>query len=673
MGNQQTQSYNYGDFIGEERPGETRILRNPFTINKPLFSNNKLNLPSMYQAFEHSIRTFPNNNFLGTRKKLAENKYGAYEWKTYKEIEELVVKLCKGMTKNNFCPEIINEDKAFKFLGIYSKNREEWVITDLACQLNSITVVTIYDTLGLNALEFIFNQTQLTTLLLENNCLIKIMKLKAEQKTGAIKNLIAIDPFDKETETKCMELGLNLFSYEEILNQGIDYEMEFNKSTGDTILTFCYTSGTTGNPKGAMISNRSIMSGMHDMISIGFILNERDIYLSYLPLAHIMEQLLLGANIYASCSIGFYSGNATRISEDAIALKPTFFLGVPRVFQKFYELMTEKLNKLTGFKKKLAQRAIKEKLEDYDKYGKLTHPIYDLLVFNKTKAALGGNVKWMLVGSAPMQPEVIKFLRIAFCCPIVEGYGQTENCAGVLISHESDRNVGHLGGPTPGCEIKLVDCPEFGYYSTDINPITKQNEPRGEICVRGPLVFNGYYKDIEKTKEALDEEGWLHSGDIGVILRNQGNAIKIIDRVKNIFKLSQGEYVAPEKIENCLNQSKYVYQLFVYGESLHSYLVGILSPERSACVTFLKSIGIEATSENIEDYFTNKELKDEIIKDMEIIGRKNDLKGFELIKKIYLTNEPFSVENNLLTPTMKIKSSEARKRFGKQIQEMYSL
>ena len=157
-------------------------------------------------------------------------------------------------------------------------------------------------------------------------------------------------------------------------------------------------------------------------------------------------------------------------------------------------------------------------------------------------------MRFMLVGSAPMDPYLMNFLQCAFSCKIVEGYGQTEDCAGVLISSQYDRVCQHLGGPGWNGEAKLVDVEELDYHSTDVDPETGISHPRGELCIRGPLLFKGYLDDEENTNKAIDKDGWLHTGDVAMVLTEHGNAIRVIDRVKNIFKLSQGEYVAPEKL-----------------------------------------------------------------------------------------------------------------------------
>ncbi|KAF5826297.1 hypothetical protein DUNSADRAFT_3709 [Dunaliella salina] len=232
---------------------------------------------------------------------------------------------------------------------------------------------------------------------------------------------------------------------------------------------------------------------------------------------------------------------------------------------------------------------------------------YDALVFSKIKARLGGEVKTMTSGSAPISDEVMFFLRICFGATVMEGYGLSESTSGIVISHPEDYTAGHVGAPMPSAEIKLIDIPEMNYYNTD------QPYPRGEVCARGPTIFQGYYKDPQQTAEVLDKDGWLHTGDVGMWL--PGGRLKIIDRKKNIFKLSQGEYIAPEKIENIYLRSPMVAQAFVYGDSLRPQLVAIVVPDPEVLLPWAQERGLGT---NLRALCGNPHVKEAVFKSMQV-------------------------------------------------------
>ena len=257
-----------------------------------------------------------------------------------------------------------------------------------------------------------------------------------------------------------------------------------------------------------------------------------------------METLIFALIMTHGRTFPLYSGNPRNLTEDAKILKPTIMTSVPRVYQRVFEGIQSVISKKSKLEQAIFNKAIEIKIKDFKETGILTNPFLDTLIFKKIRDILGGRMRFMLVGSAPMDPYLMNFLQCAFSCKIVEGYGQTEDCAGVLISSQYDRVCQHLGGPGWNGEVKLVDVDELDYHSTDVDPETGISHPRGELCVRGPLLFKGYLDDEENTKKAIDKDGWLHTGDVAMVLTEHGNAIKIIDRVKNIFKLSQGEYVA---------------------------------------------------------------------------------------------------------------------------------
>ena len=668
----------YSVFCTEKKEGETPIMRHPDMANKELQKVNRFGVRTTWEALENNIRIGKGNiNMVGYRKRISKDNFEKkYSWITYQYMYETCINFAKGIELLKLCPLFHSKISGdFKFLGIYSKNRVEWIVAYLGSHANNATVVTIYDTLGEKAMEYIFWQTELETILIEACSLAKIIKLVKEKRTNKLKNLIVVDSEDEPNLLEELKnLGINIYKFDDIIEKGKTegQNIILSPAKPESICTICYTSGTTGNPKGAMVSHQALESTIDCMDHTGFEYFKDDIYLSFLPYAHIMETLIFALIMTHGRTFALFSGNIRNLVEDMQICKPTIMTSVPRVFQRIHTEIMKNLTKQSKLTQNLFHMALNKKIKDFKETGILTNPLLDSLIFKKVRNVLGGRMRFMLVGSAPMDPELMNFLQCSLSCKIVEGYGQTEDCAGVLISSQYDRVCQHLGGPGFNSEIKLVDVEELDYRSTDIDITTGISHPRGELCVRGPLLFKGYLDDEENTKKAIDKDGWLHTGDVAMVLTEHGNAIRVIDRVKNIFKLQQGEYVAPEKIENVLTDSPYIEQIFVHGDSLQNYLIAIIVPNKAHIIEFLKKKGIECDVNNCQNYYENEELKIDILKDLENIGRKADFKGFEIIKKIYLSPEPFTVENDLCTPTLKVRRHVAKKYFANKIKELYN-
>jgi long-chain acyl-CoA synthetase len=680
MGASLLKNVKYAEFVGEPKEGETAILRNPDVAKGELTQTMQFGCKTVLESFERNLKKNRHkNNFIGYRKKINKNELEKkFTWITYEEANELLTNFCLGLNVKNLCPVIdIEKEGPYRFLGIYSRNKKEWLLSFLGAMKDSITIVTIYETLGDLAVEYILEQTQLTTIVIELKALKKILELAKENKISKLKNLIVIEKEDdEETCKKLEELGLNIYSWEEIVENGKNegQNIILNNAKADDICEINYTSGTTGHPKGVKVTHNNIVVGTDVGELIGLNATTKDLYISYLPYAHIMETLIITYAFNHGVPIGIYNGSASKLIEDIQILKPTCICAVPRIFQRIYDAIMQKVNSQPLIIRKIFQKAIQIKMKDYEETGIYKNILFDNLIFKEVRKSLGGRVRFMLVGSAPVDGYLLNFLRCSLSLEIMEGYGQTEDVAGVLLTNTCDPVPNHLGGPGWWTEVKLVDQPELGYTSKNIDKETGKSRPSGEICVRGAALFKGYFRDPEKTKEAIDEDGWLHSGDIGMIIPEHGNAIRIVDRVKNIFKLQQGEYISPEKVENIYETCKYIEQIFVYGNSLKNYLVCIVHPKENDIINYLKNKGInDVDINNCKDYFDNKDLKDEIIKEMDSHGRKFGLKGFELPKKIYLFKDKFSVENQIITPTMKIKRHIAKKIFEKQINEMYEI
>lgn len=649
--------------------GQSHVYRNPDTVKELVDKIVGLENAQSYQdVLLNSFKKFAKNNLHGTRVVKPDGTLGEYKWKTYEQAALIAKNVGSGVVEHDLAPLVTNdEDKVeFRPVGIYAKNREEWLQTDYASVLYGFCLIPLYDTLGPDVVEYIHNQSKFSTIFCATNYLDKLL---AQKKKSQLKDLRAIVVFDDITEEKrsaAKDLGVKVFTFKELYDLGASLgdKHPYAKLTKDDLYTICYTSGTTGDPKGVMVTHRNILSLLAGVESHpDYQMKSTDIYFSFLPLAHTMERSVSAVMLSRGASIGYYGGDTQKLKEDFPVLKPTILVLVPRILSRIYNAFQAEIAKITGVKKALVERAIKVKLENFKKHALLTHKIYDSLVFKKMRELFGGNVRLMLTGSAPIEPQIIDFLRIAVSCYFTQGYGQTESNAASFLTKCNDWNSGVVG-IVKNLEFKVVDIPDMNYTSKDTDE-NKVPHPRGEICMRGGTVFKGYYRNPEKTAEAIDSEGWLHTGDIGVVFPN--GAIKIIDRKKNLFKLAQGEYVAPEKIENILAISELVAEVFVHGDSLKTYCIGIIYPAEPQLKKFAEGLGVTGTTEEL---CKNEKVKTEYLAKLAALSKEKGLNSLETIKGLYLSPVSFATKD-LLTPSLKVKRHDARLAFAAEIKAIY--
>lgn len=525
-------------------------------------------------------------------------------------------------------------------------------------------MVALYDTLGPDAIEYITNEAQIEFIVVTKNNIRSLISLK--DKISSIKYVISMD---EDVELKDIEdakmYGVTIQTFKQVEKLGESVTKPSIMPAASDIATICYTSGTTGVPKGAVLTQANCVASIYgaaNSCDVGTLtpIRKNDVHISYLPLSHVFERIAQGVVIYKGGSIGYYQGDNNKLMDDAAELKPTVFFSVPRIFNRIYDKVLAGINAKGGLTKKLFNIAYNAKRANLD--FTVTHWLYDRLVFKKIRNLLGGRVRFILSGSAPIDAEVIDFIKICFSVNMHEAYGQTENFAGGCVTVAGDNTSNVVGAPIPCNEFKLVDVPNMNYLSTD------KPYPRGEVCVRGNSIMREYYKSPQKTAETIDSEGWLHTGDIGLL--DNANRIAIIDRLKNIFKLSQGEYVAPEKIEGTYQKHELIGQAFIYGDSKQSQLVSVVVPDKEAMMRWVAKQSKYA-SMTLEEICKSDEVKKVLLKDFSAFGKENNLKGFEQIRAVHLTTDEFTIENGLLTPTFKLKREIARDLYSKQIEDMY--
>jgi len=636
---------------------------------------------TLYEALRRGQTINPLGPCLGFRAVSTTGKATPFVYSSYTEVVARVDAIAAGLDDLKLLKK---NESGYLLLGLYMKNCMEWTISEHATYCLGGATVPLYDTLGPDTVSFVLNQTNLSACVCTRTEVPFLVKAKNIGNCPQFETIIVVDGILPDVAQLCKDANINLTSLARVETHGAhllstqnshhNVKMRHSHSppAGHDVATFCYTSGTTGNPKGALITHTNLLSAIAGMEQFGISPNPTDRHLSYLPLPHIFERIVQGQILMGGGSVAFFRGDPTKLVEDIIACRPTILPVAPRVLNKIHDKIMAGMNSAGGMKKKLFYAALYAKAEGL-KHGHLKHGLYDALIFNKIKKALGMDcIRVMVSGSAPLSENVMTFFRCMLGIPVLEGYGQTEGAAAATLSHPDDvATKGHVGGPVGSCEIKLVDVAEMGYLSTDKSHRGKLCRGRGEILVRGPSVFIGYYKDEEKTKETVDDQGWLHSGDIG--LWTMEGALQIIDRKKNIFKLAQGEYVAAEKIENIMNQSLFIGQNFVYGDSFQSALVAIIVPDEEVVQKWASDSGDSSLSGlGLKALCKHEALRVIIMNEIKTLAKKNGLHGFETPKAIYLEPEAFTAENDLTTPTFKLKRHQLRDHYQLKIDEMYA-
>eukprot|EP00937_MAST-01D_sp_MAST-1D-sp2_P001637 g1637.t1 len=665
-------------------------------------------LTTLYDTFQRGARLYKNAPCLGTRQPS-----GLYEWLTYGQVEEMASALGAGL--QHACGA-----KSGDFLGIMSINRAEWIVAAEASHAYNLVKVPLYDTLGEEAIRHIINQTGLKVVVCAPNVQKTLQGLKGEcpslehivvmpaapmcaPKPSAGKSAVtALEDLAGELDDmkgKGAAASVACHGWEAVLAAGRAQPVPHAPpATSDALAMLCYTSGTTGLPKGAMLSHGNVVAniagsavvdaGMRAKGERPLFFGPDDVHISYLPLAHIFEQFVVGSLLCAGGRAGFFSGSIPTLMEDICELRPTVFVSVPRLLNRLHDKVMARVEAQTGcvgdtcgtacpppklgrflFKKGYAakKRLLPEPaVED---------GFWDSTVFGGVARRLGGNVRLILTGSAPISADVLDFLRVCFSCDVVEGYGQTESAAAITAAYPRDTSTGNCGVPHPSNQVKLVSVPEMDYLTSD-SPC-----PRGEVCCKGANVFLGYYKDEEKTREAIDADGWLHTGDIGQW--NPDGTLKIIDRKKNIFKLAQGEYVAPEKLEGVAQSSPLIAQAFIYGDSLKHQLVSVVVPDHEALKDWARGQGLDGLQAGpgvdaegvVAPWYAAlaalPEVKTAIMDELVDTAKAAGLKGFEKAKECHVEPRPFDAERGLLTPTFKPKRPQLRKHYQAQIDAMY--
>lgn len=576
----------------------------------------------VFDLLQYNLEHFPKEEFISGKIK--------GEWKKYstKEVIETADALSRGLVN-------IGVGKGSR-VAVMSHNRPEWNISDFAIIQLGAYQVPLYPTLAEHDIKFILENAEITVIFVADEEIYKKVKPVCDELNPSIK-IYSFNPI------------AGVASWEELLKAGrenasIDLDAYRKEVTPDDILTLIYTSGTTGTPKGVMLTHNNLVKNFeHSSVLVPPGLHKA---LSFLPLSHIFERMIVYLHMYKGASV-YYAESTETIVADIQFVKPNGFSTVPRLLEKVYDKIIEKGKALTGLKKGIFFWALSV-AEKYDfnngAFYNFKLGIARKLVFSKWQAAMGGEIVVIVSGGAALNPRLAKIFYAAGM-PVMEGYGLTETSPVITVNYFGQTRFGTVGPPIEGVEVKIG--------------------PDGEVLTRGHNVMKGYYNRPDLTAEAIDADGWFHTGDIGELV--EGRFLKITDRKKEIFKTAGGKYVAPQMLENKLKESPLVEQVMVLGEN-RKFPAALIVPTFEALKGWCGKKGIPYTSNELM-------IKNPLVikKYDEIVAYSvKDFGKWEQVKRIALLSKEWSIVDGELTPKLSLKRKVILEKNAGIIEKIYA-
>uniref|UniRef100_A0A915BKV0 long-chain-fatty-acid--CoA ligase n=1 Tax=Parascaris univalens TaxID=6257 RepID=A0A915BKV0_PARUN len=628
------------------------------------------------KVFTYVVKKYGGKMALGTRELLDATEHvqpngrvfekwelGEYKWESYEDVHKRVGLIAAGLHS------IVegNDPKVVMF----AETRADWLITALACMRINLPVVTVYATLGEAAIAHAINETDATILVTSAELLPKIVGVSRQ--CSSLNALVYLPRVNKKKElsdlTQFRQRFKHVYSLSELETK---CESPFFDSPArkEDIALIMYTSGTTGAPKGVLLTNENIVAATVGLGAGVPIICETDTYIGYLPLAHILEVAAELTCLVRGCRIGYSSpltlhDRGTKIKPgthgDCWALRPTLMAAVPAIMDRIFKAVSDEVAASPRIMQELFKLNYERKRARYEEG--YCSPFLDRIVFKKIRRILGGKIRGLLCGGAALNPETQRFMNICMCCPVIQGYGLTETCGGATVADINDLSTGTVGPPVRCLKILLREWAEGGY--TPLN-----DPPQGEILVSGPNVSPGYWKQPEKTAEdfiTINGVRYFATGDIGE-MREDGSLL-IIDRKKDLVKLQHGEYVSLAKIETALLNCPLVDNLCVYGSSLQAYVVALVVPNRKHLMKIADELGEETS--DWKKLCSNEKVIAVFKRQLDEHAMKNKLLKMEIPGRIHLCEEVWTPENGLLTEAMKLKRRPLQEKYDDVIQDLY--
>jgi long-chain acyl-CoA synthetase len=560
---------------------------------------------------------------------------GAWVSRSFDEVLETVRSLSLGLID-------LGVEKGDK-VSILANTRQEWTYFDFAGLAAGAVVVPIYQTNSPEECQYVLENSDAKVVVVEDD--------EQMEKVRAVRDRLPL----LEHVVRMTGRSDDAISMEELAQRGAgrdaaEWEARWSSVTPTDVCTFIYTSGTTGPPKGCVITHGNYRA-MLDMVNENSVIESEDVTYLYLPLAHSFALLIQLGSFDLGATLAYWERDPLKIMPNLAELKPTYFPSVPRIFEKIYTAATSGVEKVGGLKKVIFNWAIKvgKRMREVERSGRQPgfllrkqYAFADKQVLSKIRGLFGGNLRLAVSGAAPINPEILRFFDAAGVL-VLEGWGMTETSTAATISTPEDFKIGTIGKPFPGCEVKIAE--------------------DGEILVKGPNVFQGYYKNEEATRETI-VDGWLHTGDIGEM--DSEGFITITGRKKDIIITAGGKNITPANLENEIKQHPLVSQCVVVGDR-RPYLVALVTLDPEEVVAYAKEQGLP---EDVEQLAANGEIRKAVEDHVAEINEK--FARVEQVKKIAILPRDLSQEQGELTPTLKVKRAVVAAKHEPEIEKLYS-
>ncbi|KAJ1883363.1 medium-chain fatty acid-CoA ligase faa2 [Coemansia sp. RSA 1722] len=657
-----------------ELPGYTAIYRHP-DYKDGTHNDEFSDITTLYEVFQSQVKAHPKAEFLGSRPYYPEsNTFGSYRWITTTQAQETVDAFGSGLDAlyEKYAPEL-NEATGMQPLGIFSINRPEWILTELAAFRTGRYSVGVIDASGVGRAEFDMNHSEMQVVVCSMDKITRMLErikytprikvIISMDKLDCSKPHVATQPFSKQTVEKlrlrALEAGVHLTDMDQVIADGKERPTVARPSKPADLCTLCYSSGTAGAQKGVMATHASFVYACRSA-ALGMQFPTTQTYFSYIPLYHVFDRYAVYAVMHTGIRIGFFHGDMQGLIEDMQQLRPTMLTTIPHVLNRMYDRIAQATIASCSLTGSLSRTAYAAKLRRIRNGQGFRHSFWDRLIFDKVSALFGGRLHTMICGSAYLDPKVQDFFRAALSCNVIQGYGQTEIMAGGTIQRRSDTSADNVGVPNPGVDMRLRSIPEMNYHVTDTPG------PRGELLVRAPNVFSGYLADAEKTRQCMDGD-WLATGDIATI--NPDGSFSIIDRVKNVIKTAQAMWIEPEPLESIYQQHSLFKNLFIHGSERERELVAIVTPDPDAFVPWAKKL---AQFDTIEELCADQKVRDAVVEELKMLAARNNVPRPGYIAAVHLEPKPFeAVSGEFYTITLKVRRHIVKAHYKSTFASMY--